>query len=229
MTKRAGILVVASLGLAACSESVGPPPRALERSEISLRHLAWSSAIGTPTFVAARNEPVAEGPEQAIATSAVPILDNYEISFWARRGKTSGIEIRYQDPDGDWKPYVQLTIPKDGLYRRPDGSLFGRGDSVLISVRVDTTRLLVHFEPTGLVFNPSAPAQLKLWYTGAGNDLDGNGVVDGADEYIRQVLLGVWVQERPGDPWESVAAAHSLDERMFTAALHHFSGYAVSY
>ncbi len=87
----------------------------------------------------------------------------------------------------------------------------------------------MHFEPTGLVFNPSAPAQFKIWYTGADSDLDGNGGVDANDEYIRQVLLGIWVQERPGDPWESVAALHSLDDKVFTAALQHFSGYAVSH
>ncbi|GIW50788.1 MAG: hypothetical protein KatS3mg081_0143 [Gemmatimonadales bacterium] len=229
MTKRAGILVVAGLGLAACSDGVGPPPRGLERPDISLKHLVWSPAIGTPSFAAVRNDPVAEGPEQAMAASAVPILDNYETSFWARRGKSTGIEIRYRDADGSWKPYIQFTIPKDGLYRRPDGSLFGQGDSVLISVRVDTTYLLVHFEPTGLVFNPSAPAQFKVWYTGASGDLDGNGIVDGNDEYIRQVLLGVWVQEHPGDPWENVEASHSLDDRLFTAGLQHFSGYAVSH
>jgi len=229
MSKRAGIIVIAGLGLAACSDGVGPPPGPVEVSEISPRHLVWSPAIGTPSFAAVRSEAVSEGGEQAMAASAVPILDNYEISFWARRGKSAGIEIRYRDADGTWKPYIQFTVPKDGLYRRPDGRLFGKGDSVLISVRVDTTRLLVYFEPTGLVFNPSAPAQLRIWYTGADSDLDGNGVVDGNDEYIRRFLLGVWVQEHLGDPWEAVAALHSLDEKLFTAALEHFSGYAVSH
>jgi hypothetical protein len=229
MWKRAGILIVAGLGLAACSDGVGPPRLAFQRSDISLQHLAWSPAIGTPSFVAIRGEPVAEGPDQSLAVSAVPILDNYETSFWARRGERAVIEIRYRETDGSWKPYIRFAIPEEGLYRRPDGSYFGSKDSILISVRVDTTHLLVHFEPTGLVFNPSAPAEFSIWYTGAGDDLDGNGVADGNDEYIRRVLLGVWVQEHPGDPWESVAASHSLDDRVFTALLQHFSGYAVSH
>ncbi len=123
---RAGILIVASFGLAACSDGIGPSPRALERSEISLRHLTWSPTIGTPSFVAVRNEPLAEGPEQATTVAAVPVPDNYQISFWARRGKSTAIEIRYRDPDGGWKPYVKFTVPKDALYQRPDGSFFGQ-------------------------------------------------------------------------------------------------------
>lgn len=225
----AGVLLLAGVGLAACSEGLSPPPKGGVGSRVSLQHLVWSPDIGSPSFAALRTDAVAGATGEALAASEAVILDKHEISFWARRGKASGVEIRYQAADGSWKRYIEFTVPSDGLERYPDGRLFGRGDSVLITVRVDTTNLLVQFEPTGLVFNPLAPAKFNIWYTGADADLDRNGVVDGGDEYIRQALLGLWVQEFPGDPWQGLAAAHDLEARLFTAALGHFSGYAVSH
>lgn len=225
----AGLVFVAGLAVAACSDGVGPPPKSVVGPRVSLQHLVWSPDIGKPSFAALWTDPVAEGWGEALAVTAIPILDNYQIDFWARQGKVSGVTIRYQAADGSWRPYIEFTVPRDGLYQYPDGRPFGPRDSVLITVRVDTTNLVVHFEPTGLVFNPLARARFKIWYTGADRDLDRNGVVDEADEYIRQVLLGVWVQERPGEPWEAVAAVHDLEERLFAAALGHFSGYAVSH
>ena len=122
-----------------------------------------------------------------------------------------------------------LSIPKGSLLRRPDGTLFAKGDSIQITTSIDTTRLVVRFEPTGLVFDNLFPAQLKIWYSGANRDFDGNGVVDAADSYIEQALLGVRVQEYASDPWTTVSAIKTLSSKLFTANLRHFSGYAVSW
>jgi hypothetical protein len=72
-----------------------------------------------------------------------------------------------------------------------------------------------------------------LWYTGANPDLDANGILNGVDEQIRRTRLGLWVQKYSGDPWDGVRAVHSLDDKLFSAGLRHFSkyrgGYAVSF
>lgn len=231
MTPRALFpIIAASVWLAACSEGVGPPPGSdLDASDRSLHHLRWSPALGAPTFAASRDEFSAEGPRAASGPAGALILDTYQTSFWAHRGTSAGVEIHYRAADGTWRPYVRLTVPKDALDRRPDGSRIANRDSVLITVAVDTTLLMVRFEPTGLVFNDEAPALLEFRYTGADPDLDGNGTVDSTDRYVERELLGVWVQEHPGDPWESVVAVQSLETKLFTASLRHFSGYAVSH
>jgi len=131
--------------------------------------------------------------------------------------------------DGTWQPYLRLTVPRDALDRRSDGSRFAPGDSVWITVAVDPAQLVVQLEPTGLIFTESSPAQLNVWYTGADPDLDGSGAVDASDDYVETALLGVWVQERADTPWSAVTAVQSLDHKRFTASLRHFSGYAVSH
>jgi hypothetical protein len=73
------------------------------------------------------------------------------------------------------------------------------------------------------------PAQLQFWYGGANGDLNGDGVVNGADATIESQLLGMWYQEGSTNPWTAVSATQSLSTKSFTAALQHFSGYAVSW
>lgn len=220
-------IIAATIWLAACSEGIGPPPVP------ELRLLRWSPTIGAPSFTARRGEPVLKGPDAAAGLSATPTLDTYQTSFWAHRGRDEVVEIRYLAPDGNWQPYARLSIPAAGLSRRPNRQLFADGDSVLITVTLDPLAVGVEFEPTGLVFSNSAPAQFQLWYTGADPDLDANGTLNGADEQIRRTRLGVWVQEYSGDPWAGVSAVHSLDDKLFSAGVHHFSkylsGYAVSF
>lgn len=232
---RAWVSIIAAIvGLAACNEAIGPPREPeLTVQDGSLRHLRWSPAIGTPSFGARFGGPVANVARGAANQSAIPLLDTYQTSFWAYKGREAGVEIHYRAPDGTWRPFAQLNVPAAGLYQRPTGELLSDGDSVRITITLDPVVLGVDFQPTGLVFNTSAPAQFQLWYTGADADLDGNGTVDSADEQIRRTLLHVWVQEHTGDPWSGVSASHLLDDKLFSAVLQHFSayrsGYAVSF
>jgi hypothetical protein len=219
--------MAATLWLAACGDSVGPPTDTAS-SERAPRHLRWSSDLGAPAFAVLRAERGFEGQE-APGAATLQVLDRYRASFWARRGASTGVEIRYQAGDGTWQPYIRLSVPSGALRRRPDGSRFADGDSVLITMALDSMQLVVQLEPTGLVFDPASPAQLDVWYTGADPDLDGSGVVDAADGYIESSVLGVWMQARSGSPWSAVSSLHWLDRKLFTANLGHFSGYAVSH
>ncbi|HTI06508.1 MAG TPA: hypothetical protein VL549_14465 [Gemmatimonadales bacterium] len=152
-------------------------------------------------------------------------LDQYTVSFWAVRGESRSIQINYASSiDSDTHPFLSLTTTDPQFV--PGVGELAMGDSVLITVRVDTTKIGVSLEPTGLLFG--APAQLKLWYGGASGDLNGDGVVDSTDATIESQLLGLWYREGEEDSWTHLPATQSLDEKSFTYAIPHFSEYAIA-
>jgi hypothetical protein len=74
-------------------------------------------------------------------------------------------------------------------------------DSVLISVAVDATgRLAFDFQPSGLRFNSSAPATLRIDRARSNPDIDANGSVDLTDVLL-SVQAGIWKRELPLLPW----------------------------
>lgn len=224
--------IAATASLAGCGDGIGPP-REMAVPDRAVRPLQWSPTVGTPAFAARLTGLVYGGLRSEAGQSALTALDTYQTSFWAYRSREASVEIHYRAPDGTWQPFAWLNVPPGALYQRPGGALFRDGDSVLITVTLDPQSLDVDFQPSGLVFSTSTPARFRLWYTGANPDLDASGQVDRADEDIRRTLLGVWVQELPGDPWTGVTALHVLDHKLFNTALPHFSklrgGYAISF
>jgi hypothetical protein len=221
----------AVLWLAACAETTGPPPaRPPEFAQRVLHPLRWDASTAPRAFgvVAAPSRPQMVA-QSAASAAGIQTLDRYQLAFWAYADRSQSVEIRYRAADGSWLPYLSFSVPRGSLARRPDGQAVLPGDSVLITLSIDTTTLVVTLEPTGLTFDSERPAQLSIWYTGADPDYDGNGVVDGTDGYIEQTLLGLWVRERNSDPWTGVLAVHALSQKQFVADLLHFSGYALSW
>ena len=152
-------------------------------------------------------------------------LDQYTVSFWAVRGEARSVQINYTSSiDSAVHPFLTLTI-SDPQFVPGVGEL-AMGDSVFITVNVDTTKIGVSLLPTGLQFG--TPAELKIWYDGAGGDLNGDGVVDSTDAKIEAQLLGLWYRELPADAWTQLPASQSLDEKSFNWGLAHFSEYAVA-
>ena len=229
MTLRTGLtLLSVALWAAACAETTGPPPPGLldltQRRE--LHPLRWDGSTSPRAFGMAA---VSARPQMAAAAPAIQVLDRSRVAFWAYADRSQSVEVHYRAADGKWLPYVSFRVPKGSLARWPDGRAVAPGDSIRITLSIDTTTLVVAFEPTGLGFSSDRPAQLSIWYTGADPDYDGNGVVDARDAYIEDKLLGLWVQERGTDPWVSVAAVHAKAQKQFVANLLHFSGYALSW
>src|SRR6266853_2675254 len=74
----------------------------------------------------------------------------------------------------------------------------------------------------------SSDLELKIWYDGAGGDLNGDGVVDSTDAAIEAQVLGLWYREKNSDPWTKLGASQALDEKSFTYALPHFCEYDVA-
>lgn len=230
MTLRTGLtLLSVALWAAACAETTGPPPAG--RPDVAqlqaLHPLHWDRSTSPRAFGVVATP--ARPQKAAAASSGIQVLDHYQVAFWARADRPQAVEIHYRAADGSWLPYLSFSVPEGSLARWPDGRAVIPGDSVLITVSIDTTTLVVGFEPTGLGFSSDRPAQLSIWYTGADPDYDANGVVDGTDGYIEDSLLGLWVQERSTDPWLNVAAVHTKAQKQFVANLLHFSGYALSW
>jgi hypothetical protein len=151
-------------------------------------------------------------------------LTSYQASFWAKRGTSRTLQINYA-ANGGTSPFMQLTV-SDPTYAPGRGNL-AVGDSVLMTATIDPNNIAVDLQPTGVLFG--TPAQLQFWYGGANGDLNGDGVVDAADSAIESQLLGMWYQEGSTNPWTAISATQSLSTKSFTAALQHFSGYAVSW
>ncbi len=163
-------------------------------------------------------------------SEASPPLYNAEASFWAVRGQDRETRIFFQDDvGGAGEEYLRLRIDAPTLLTYPDGTPFAVNDSVLVTVRVvDPAQLLFELEPSGLRFNPEVPAELKIHYDHADDDLDDDGDVDEVDDSL-ELQLSIWRQESPGDPFVRIGSAVVEDLEEVEAELEGFSRYALAY
>ncbi len=179
---------------------------------------------------------VAESALNVVAVAPdVGAPEALEASFWAIRGKKSvGLLYRVDSTsdgpeNGHGREVLRLTVDKKSLLARPDGTPFVDGDSVLITLRVvDASRLLFEFEPAGLTFSASDPAELRVKYDVADGDLDHNGHHDAADDSLED-HLAIWRQGKTNDPFTRLASFVTHSDQEVRADLPGFSRYAVSY
>jgi len=216
MFVRRFLLVFAlALSVARCADQ----PTAV-KAPAGPQFLRWAQA---PQFTARTDARVRRSGTMALTPPLS--LDQYQVSFWAVRGESRSIQINYKSSiDSLTHPFLALTTT-DPQFVPGVGNL-AVGDSVLVTVTVDTSKIGVRFEPTGLLFG--TPADLKIWYGGAGGDLNGDGVADSVDARIESQLLGLWYREVPTDPWTKLAATQSLTDKSFEFALPHFCEYDVA-
>ncbi|MGH7606038.1 MAG: hypothetical protein ACREME_01755 [Gemmatimonadales bacterium] len=163
--------------------------------------------------------------------SLAPPLLTYEASFWAKVSDGREVHLNYQGtaPADTGAEFLRFEVPGDGLLRRPDGTAFQDGDSILITITViDSGRFRFRFEPAGLQFNPEHPARLRVRYFQCEQDFDGDGDEDADDERIEQ-LLDLWRRTGPGALWIRVGSVkfEELDE--LDANILAFSEYAVAW
>jgi hypothetical protein len=214
MFVRRSLLVLAlALSVARCAEQ----PTAV-KAPAGPQFLKWT---GTPQFSAQTR-----GHRSGAMAMTPPLsLDQYTVSFWAVRGESRSIRINYSSTiDNDNHPFLELTTT-DPVFAPEIGEI-AMGDSVLITVSVDTSKIGVKFEPTGLQFGTAS--QLKIYYGGASGDLNGDGVANEADAQLEQQMLGLWYREYNNDDWSQVPASQATGEKSFTYALPHFCEYAVA-
>ncbi len=217
MFVRRSLMVLAlALSVARCADQ----PTAV-KAPAAPQLLRWADPA--PRFTARTSNP--HGRSGAMALTPPLSLDQNVVSFWAVRGESRSVQINYKSSiDSAVHPFLMLTTTDPQFV--PGVGELAVGDSVLVTVLVDTSTIGVSLEPHGLQFG--APAQLKIWYGGAGGDLNGDGVVDSTDSKIEAQLLGLWYRGDASEPWSKLSANQSLDEKSFTYGLPHFSEYAVA-
>lgn len=146
-----------------------------------------------------------------------------QASFWAVAGQSRTLVMRYSNGD----ELLEFEVRDKSLLRRPNGTAFLPGDSVLISVTLDpANRYVVFFEPSGLVFNPLEPAHLEINYMQADPDIDDDGDEDAEDDAL-EAQLRFWQQERPGLPWLPLATLRIGEDDLETNVLS-FTGFAMA-
>src|SRR5213078_4124193 len=108
----------------------------------------------------------------------------------------------YRRAPGEWlpDPFLRFRIPINGLVAGAGGVPLARGDSVRITLTIDSVLLNVDFQPSGVVFSKSSPAQLAIWYKSA-----------------------------KADPWRQLWSKNDVTLELVTVALHHFSQYSVAW
>ena len=213
---RRSLLVLAlALSVARCADQ----PTAV-KAPAAPQFLRWAGST-TPGFTSRESRARRSG----MAAMTPPLsLDQYTVSFWAVRGEARSVQINYSSTiDNQTHPFLSLTTTDPAFV--PGVGEVAVGDSVLITVSVDTSKIGIRLEPTGLQFGDAA--QLQIWYGGASGDMNGDGIVDSTDADIEATLLGLWYRESD-EPWTPVPASQSLEEKSFTYGLPHFCEYAVA-
>ncbi len=208
-----GLALLATAGLAGCGDDTRLTSITAPTSPQMARSV--SSSEDDPTFV------------QYTATTPPATRDT---SFWAVRGQDRRLEIYYEStiPGEKGEKLMKFRVREGSLRQRPDGSLIAFGDSVLISVRVDTEEGLVFdFQPSGLRFSTYEPAEIDISFSLADQDLNGDGVVDRHDKATER-QLAIWQQEATLDPWMRLPSMLTPPEDKVSADVLGFTRFALA-
>ncbi|MFL5384393.1 MAG: hypothetical protein ACJ8GN_17870 [Longimicrobiaceae bacterium] len=160
------------------------------------------------------------------ADDAPPLAAN-QVQVWAKAGDGRRVAIPYAkvgEYGGD--DCLEFKIPGDALYRRPDGTLFQKGDSVLITITVVDPELFnFRFEPAGLQFRADKPAELRISYKWADRDFNGDGEEDNDDARFN---FGIWKQETDASDWIRIGTVKDADLEELRADIRGFTKYAMA-
>lgn len=164
------------------------------------------------------------------SADAPPLLATRD-SFWAKVGDGREMRLFYQAavPSDTGEEFLRFEVPGDGLYRKPDGSSFQPGDSILITVTVvDPSRFVFEFEPANLLFNPQNPARLRVRYLHGEKDFDGDGDEDAFDDDL-ETELDLWYRQTAGALWYRVGSVQFEEGDEIDGLIRTFSQYAVAW
>lgn len=211
--RRCGIPLVLALcvtGGWGCADGIGPQP----------------ATVQPPLFSVAPSYPAAHLLQQA---PTAPPLGTYQVSFWADWGKESRVRVNYQPAAGEkvGRPFLYFNIPKEGLVA-VGGVLLQKGDSVFITMSIDPVSFAVDFGPSGLRFSAESPATLVMCYENMNPDLNGDGVVDAADQTLQE-QISFWYQSVKADSWVKLPTMYDSENPCVATPLYHFSQYGVAW
>ena len=197
-------MVAAAVVLAGCSDSTDPgddDDDVVPTSELTFARL--ESGVNVPTR---------------------------DTSFVVTAGEEFQIEL-LTDPEAgeeDGEEFFEFELEEESLLRRPDGTPFQPGDTITITITVPGNEYAFFFEPSGLVFNPNRPAEMKISYIDADDDFDDDGDTDD-DDVAFEGDLSIWRQNVLNGPWENIGATiHSIETDEIEFDVEHFTGFALA-
>lgn len=157
-----------------------------------------------------------------------PPPDTDSVGFWAVFDEDREARIYIAGED-----YLKFRVRPGALLRYPNGTLFGPGDSVFISVKIiNPDSLYFEFKPSGLRFNPAQPAELSLDYDHAGftieGDYDDDGDSDSQDDNLESEFA-VWQQETPGGLFAPLDGILEIELDEINVDIFGFTRYALAY
>jgi hypothetical protein len=207
---RLPILFALALLAGGCGEGLGPRP----------------IAVQPPLFQATATKPVSVLRQGKTA----PLLATYQVSVWAYVGRASAVSVRYLTAKGQTvgDTFLRFNIPKGGLVAGANGAALKSGDSILVTLTIDPTSFLVDFQPSGVLFSKTSSATLGFWYGRANPDLNGDGVVNSADQALIQ-QLAIWYQGSKITGWSQQPSINDPTKQLVGTAVYHFSQYAVGW
>lgn len=205
-----------------------------------MRAFRWCTVLATAIMVVACSSDVPVGPEpvpQAQLNFLRPgpgaVLRTDSVRFWAVRGQDREVEMFYRPNAGrsDSVRFLKFRLRNESLLRRPNGTPFAAGDSVLITIRIiDFSKLITEFSPSGLVFSDLRPAELRLDFENCDDDYNRDGVVNATDTNLIP-SFAIWKQEAVGQPWFKLTSAVEVSGnlREVKADITSFTNHAVAF
>jgi hypothetical protein len=160
-----------------------------------------------------------------------PPLAAQTATFHAKVGEDREVRMFFRPRPGesDSTEFLRFRVDAGSLWRRPDGSTFAVGDSVLITITmIDLSRLILDFQPSGLRFNVQRPAELKIRYENADHDFDDDGDEDEGDVLL-EGSFNVWKREDATQPWFPLGSIRHLEIDEVEADILGFTNHALAY
>lgn len=223
LTRRVWLPIALALLLGGCGDAVAPLDHPQGPGRPSLDITPWTSSTWSPP-------PAATGITELQQSPSAPPLETYQVTFVASRRRASTVTVNYQSVDGltPGQPFLSFYIPKWSLVAGAGGTPLMKGDSITITLTIDSVAFSVDFQPSGVLFSNNAPATLTLWYENANPDLNGDGVVDSTDQALLQQLT-FYYQIAGTSTWTKHPSTNDPTVPSVSGALYHFSEYAVSW
>jgi len=186
MRRVIGVLLLAAVG--GCGDVSGARMDALPAAQRQAERGFLERAAGAPEF--------------GVETVAIV----------ARAGNATADTLRFANGE----PFVALQLDAETMRGATlRGAPVPAGTPVVITMaRASRGRFVAEFQPSGLRFNPHAPARLTFFHRHSAPR--------------RAAALQLWKQERDDALWERVAGPARLGRESFSAPIDGFTKYAVA-
>ena len=184
---------------------------------------APTQPAATPTSVVRKDGILESLLHFLFPASNAPGLVSDAVRFYAVVGQDRHDSLQYHAAAGqsDSIRFAYFDVPSGALVTDQHGDTLAAGDSLQITMYLaDSSRMMVGFQPTGLVFNASHQPQLVLSYHWA----------DPLSLPLMQLLLGMYWTDDPGGLWFLAGGSSvQIPAQTVTGKVKGFSVYASSY